>query len=90
MRFTPGPWHKFIQNRMSSDYKIIIKAGSLSIAELSNNDVAGQSNANLIAASPDLLEACNAAFRALADKTGQEAALVLIINAVTKAMRGSI
>ena len=56
MKHTPGPWKLDSSNIVAENGKTVIDRGSLLW-----NYGEGQSNAQLIAAAPELLEACQAA-----------------------------
>jgi len=73
-KYTPGPW-KVDSSRLS------VSALGLVIAEVTQANAVA--NARLIAAAPDLLEACKAVMRAMADGawtdtlTGQKVAAAI-------------
>ena len=64
MKHTPGPWRVESANRQNFFFGIwaqVTKTGSMEIARVSGLAEFDRANANLIAAAPELLEACKEA-----------------------------
>lgn len=82
MTHTPGPW-KFIQETIESDWAIVLDASGGIVANVNTETgpdatsapetrkMPSGANAHLIAAAPDLLEACKAALDALEKFIGE-------------------
>jgi hypothetical protein len=89
-KFTPGPWQKF--SRWNERYLAVIDstpdrdgqvvANCICHVALTNDDCVA--NANLIAAAPDLLAACEA-FVEADNQDGGSLAYVMAIEAIKKA-----
>ena len=68
MKHTPGPWHilsgGFISNSVLSDWA----SDKHYVAQVKGGNIYNHANAHLIAAAPDLLEACKIAANNLRDE----------------------
>lgn len=78
---TPGPWI-----RSSLGFQVLTRNSEKSICELPSrhNEAEQIADANLIAAAPDLLAACEAA-RTVVDSQESRAVWALLSNAIAKA-----
>lgn len=89
VKHTPGPWHVGVERKQCVYSGVAEVAGTKFIADLSNPFDDGdtiQANARLIAAAPDLLEACKAISTDPGDMaSGHEQALKLVRAAIAKA-----
>lgn len=97
MPHTPGPW--FVGKLLpEDDYGESITVGPMekdchyedTIAEVWNDNHDATANANLIAAAPDLLEACKAFLSNMRKYGHQGKADRLMMNAIRKAQGGVI
>lgn len=94
-KHTPGPWQSTKCKAVvkSADYWAIIEEGDESaawaIAEIDCDREAAEANAKLIAAAPELLAACEAAFSDYQSDTFQQPTEALLRAAIAKAKGGA-